>query len=370
MLRLSRLPRWKFTDSCGHPQPRGALHLACDHGAEGACRHLVASRRELLRGGVAIVGAAGFSTVLGPIDPASAQVRVFPPPPPAVSPIAGLMDTHVHAAPDVFGRSLDDEEVAALYRDRGVETIVYKNHVATTADRAWFARKHVAGIKAFGGIVLNSAMGGINPDAVNWMWRMQGGYGRVLWFPTFDADNHVKHFKDAPEGIKVLGADGKVLPEVRAVLKIAAEQKLVVQTGHLAPSEALAVIEAGREAGADRMVVTHAQFEVVNMSLDEMKRAASMGAKLELCAMGPLMGPAAHLAWMRHWRQVKVAETAAIVKELGAENFVLATDLGQTGNPTPPDGLQAFVTELMKEGVAKEAIQQMGREVTGKLLMG
>src|SRR5215831_16795385 len=78
--------------------------------------------------------------------------------------------------------------------------------------RAWFARKHVAGLKVFGGIALNSPAGGINPDAVNWMARMQGGYGRLVWFPTFDSDNHVKHFKDAPEAIKVLGADGKVLP--------------------------------------------------------------------------------------------------------------------------------------------------------------
>jgi hypothetical protein len=31
----------------------------------------------------------------------------------------------------------------------------------------------------------------------------------------------------------VLDADGKVLPAVREVLKICAEQKLVVQTGHL-----------------------------------------------------------------------------------------------------------------------------------------
>src|SRR5262249_5044368 len=120
---------------------------------------------------------------------------------------------------------------------------------------------------------------------------------RSLGFPTFDADNHVKHFKDAPEGIKVLGADGKVLPAGRDVLKICAEQKLVVHTGHLSPSEALAVIAAGRDAGVDRLVVTHAQFEVVNMSFDEMKKAASMGAKLELCAMGVLMGPEAHLAW-------------------------------------------------------------------------
>ncbi len=162
----------------------------------------------------------------------------------------------------------------------------------------------------------------------------------------------------------------KVLPAVREVLKICAEQKLVVQTGHLSPSEALAVIEAGRDAGVDRMVVTHAQFEVVNMSFDEMKKAASMGAKLELCAMGPLMGPEAHLEWMRHWRRVKVEETATAVKEIGAENFILATDLGQFGNPSPADGLQLFVTDLMKAGLGKDQITTMGREVTGKLLMG
>jgi hypothetical protein len=132
------------------------------------------------------------------------------------------------------------------------------------ADRAWFARKHVPGLKVFGGIVLVSAVGGINPNAVNWMWQMQGGFGRVVWLPTFDADNHVKHFKDAPEGIKVLGGDGKVLPVVKDVPKICAEQKLIVQTGHLSPTEA----RARRDAGATRMVVTHAQFEVVNMSFE------------------------------------------------------------------------------------------------------
>src|SRR6266403_525853 len=88
------------------------------------------------------------------------------------------------------------------------------------------------------------------------------------------------------------------------------------------------------------------------------------------CARGPLMGPEAHLEWMRHWRRVKVEETAAAVKEVGAENFILATDFGQTGNPSPADGLQLFVTDLMKAGLTKDQITTMGREVTGKLLMG
>ena len=148
----SYIPRWKFTDSCGRPPVPGGIHVGCTH--DGHMQHGHATRRALLKAGVAIVGGAGLATVVGPRE-AFAQVRVFPPPPPAVSPIAGLMDTHVHAAPDVFGRSLDDEEVATLYKDRGLESLVLKNHVVPTADRAWFARKHVAGLKVFGGVVLN-----------------------------------------------------------------------------------------------------------------------------------------------------------------------------------------------------------------------
>jgi hypothetical protein len=49
-----------------------------------------------------------------------------------------------------------------------------------------------------------------------------GGASRERASPdSVDADNHVKHFKDAPEGIKVLDSDGKMLPAVRDVLKIA-----------------------------------------------------------------------------------------------------------------------------------------------------
>jgi len=346
---------------CGHawghsPEPRPEAE------AEGP------SRRDFFKtAATSALGVAAFATLK---DRAQAQVRVFPPPPPAVSPIEGLIDFHNHNAPDVFGRAVDDDESAQLYMARTMEAIVLKNHVALTADRAWLVRKHNPGIKAFGGVVLNGAAGGINPEAVQWMWRMQGGYGRVVWLPTFDADNHVKHFKDAPEGIKVVGPDGKALPALREVLKVCAQQKLVLCTGHASPTEVLAIAEAARDAGCDRIVVTHAEFEVVNMSVEQMKKAASMGAKLEIDAMGPLMGPNAHLPWMRHWRQVTYKESAAHIKTIGAENFVLGTDLGQTGNPSQPDGYAMLVAGLMAEGITKDQIKTMGRDVPGKLLMG
>jgi len=349
-MRPFQIARTRFTNCCGHGSPAAGT-----------------SRRSFLS--MSAAGIAGLVAALRS-RPGAAQVRAFPPAPPAVSPVEGLIDFHLHTAPDVFGRALDDDEAAVLYRDNGIEAVVMKSHVVATADRAWLMRKHQPGLKAFGGIVLNGAVGGINPDAVQWMWRMQGGFGRVVWFPTFDADHHVKHFKDAPEGIKVQAADGNVLPAVRDVLKICAQQKLVVCTGHLSPDESLTVARAAREAGCDRVVITHSEFEVVNLSLDQMKQAASLGAKMEICAMGPLMGPNAHLAWMKSWRQVPAKESADRIKAVGAEHFLLATDLGQTGNPSPPDGYKLLVAALMAEGITKDQIRTMGREVPGRLLMG
>ena len=142
-MSFSFLPRWKFTDSCGRPQVSGAIHVGCAHDGHTACA--ATTRRAFFKTGVAVVSAGGLATIMDPRE-VFAQVRVFPPPPPAVSPIAGFMDTHVHTAPDVFGRGLDDEEACILYRDRGLEALVLKNHVLPTADRAWFARKRVTGL--------------------------------------------------------------------------------------------------------------------------------------------------------------------------------------------------------------------------------
>ena len=103
----------------------------------------------------------------------------FPPPPPKVSPAAGVVDLHVHSHPDVFGRNMDDIDVANLAKSRGMRGIVLKNHISETASRAALVMKVVPGIEVFGGIVLNKAVGGINPDAVEWMHRVYGKIGRA-----------------------------------------------------------------------------------------------------------------------------------------------------------------------------------------------
>lgn len=341
-----KIKRWKLTCCCGHGwgDPTG--------------------RREFLK--TAAQGTAALAALAG-AAPAEAQVRVFPPPPPLKSPIEGMVDFHVHSSPDVFGRAIDDVEVAKKAVEARMGALVLKNHVMETGARAFLARRQVPGIPIFGGIVLNGPYG-INPEAVQWMWRMEGGLGKVVWLPTFDADNHVKTFKDAPEGIKVVDAQGRVLPSVIEVMKICAKQNLILCTGHASGPQSLALIKQAKDVGVKHVVVTHAMFTVVNMTEDEMKQAAAMRAKIEIDFLGALMGPNAHLGWMRHWKNVSTKDNANAIKAIGAQHFVMGSDLGQTGNPSHIDGMKAMVAGLKAEGLTDEQIRLVARDNASVML--
>jgi hypothetical protein len=267
----------------------------------------------------------------------------------------------------VFGRSLLDIEVARAAARAGMRGLVLKNHVTSTADRAYLVMREVPEVEVFGGIVLNRAVGGINPDAVEWMYRMEGGRGRVVWLPSFDADYHLRVFGEPFEGLKVAEA-GVVTPEMEAVLKIIAREHLVLCTSHVSPEEALAVIRRGRDLGVDKMVVTHAMADVPGMSIGQMQQAAAMGAYLEHVYLNDLMGPDAHLAWMRNWKRVPIADMADAIRAVGAQAFVLSTDLGQTGNPTHPDGYKTLVAGLKAEGISDDDIWTMMHVNPSRLL--
>ncbi len=81
-------------------------------------------------------------------------------------PLEGVIDIHVHAAPDSTPRSIDEIDLAKLAQARGMRALVLKNHFAPTAAEAYLVAKVVPGIQIFGGVDLNLSMGGMNPAAV------------------------------------------------------------------------------------------------------------------------------------------------------------------------------------------------------------
>ena len=299
---------------------------------------------------------------------AIAQPVGFPAAPPKVSPAQGTIDFHVHSEPDVFGRSMDDIDVAVLAKRKGMRALVLKNHVTMTADRAVLVMKVVPGIEVFGGIVLNNAVGGINPAAVEWMHRMSGGRGKVVWLPTFDSDKHIKTLVDPKGSGIVVAPNGVVTPQVEEVLKIVARENLVLATGHIHAAEVIAVVGRARELGVKNILITHALTNIPGLTMEQAKQVAQMGAYIEYCYLQSMAGPDAQHAWMKHWSKVSLKDLARVVQEIGAKSVVLSTDLGQHANMTHPDGMEDMINGLLKEGVSQADIDLMVKRNPARLL--
>jgi len=285
-----------------------------------------------------------------------------------VSPAVGVIDMHTHTHPDVFGRNIDDIDLATLAKARGMRGIVLKNHISETASRAALTMKAVPGIEVFGGIVLNNAVGGINPAAVEWMHRFYGSRGKVVWLPTFESDKHVKTFGKPTDKGLVVAPGGKVTPEMEAILKIIARENLLLATGHVHPEEVVAVVKRGKELGVKNMIVTHGLTNVPGLSWAQAKEVADQGAVIEICFLQFLAGPNAPLPFLVHWQQVGAKQVAQAIKELGAKSLVVSTDLGQSSNMVHPDGVEAAIGAMKKEGISDADIDTMMRKNPARLL--
>ena len=320
-------------------------------------RHAVTAAA-LAIGAVLTAGTAGIAV---------SQVG-FPPPPPRVSPAAGVIDMHVHPDPDVFGRALTDIELATIARRKGMRGVVLKNHVVTTADRAALTMQQVPGIEVWGGIVLNNSVGGVNPAAVEWMHRMSGGRGKVVWLPTFDSDKHIKTLVDKNKSGLVVAPNGQVTPQMEEILKIIARENLILATGHIHAEEVVAVTKRARELGVKNILVTHGLTNIPGLSTEQAKQVVAMGAKIEICYLQFMTGPSAQYQWMTHWDRVDAKAVAQAVKDLGADNLVLSTDLGQQGMMTPPDGIENEIAAVRAAGVSQADIDTMMKRNPAQLL--
>jgi len=266
----------------------------------------------------------------------------------------GAIDLHAHAAPDGTPRKLDALELARMAKAAGMRAIVIKNHYEPTASLAFIVRKVVPGIEVFGGISLDLTVGGVNPAAVEWMTKVEGGYGKVVWLPTFDSEAQVKLNGDNRPFAPVV-RDGRILPEVLAVIDVAAKHDLVLEMGHSSPQESLLIIPEAKRRGVKHVVVTHAMSSPGgSMTLVEMREAAKQGALLEL-----VYSPAT---------DEQLTKEAEAVKAIGAASFVLSSDLGQPPNPLHTDGLLALYKGLMAHGVSAADIDVMARKNPARLL--
>lgn len=275
-----------------------------------------------------------------------------------------VVDIHIHAGPSVANRKLDAGDMLLDAQKRGYRAFVSKDHYFPTIMGTDMVTKFLGdgSCRAYGCIVLNNAVGGINIYAVDAACAMGA---KLVFMPTVSAWNHINHhtkkkfvgtgkLKIQEKPIYYLDERGELKPEVVEVLEYLAKYhpEVALGTGHGTVAEINKLIDKAVELGLKKILVNHPFFNI-DATIEDMLRWANQGAMIELNAVVfNDVEPAAH-----HLPFDIVEE---VFRRVGYERIVIDSDMGQAVYAAPVDGLEKFAELIVERcGATEEQMKVM-----------
>jgi Family of unknown function (DUF6282) len=272
----------------------------------------------------------------------------------------GMADLHCHSGPNPFPREFDHVQAARDAARLNMSAILVKSHHHNTVMDLLAMQDALAEtpVRVFGGIVLNSPVGGINPEAVAMSLRMGG---RAVWLPTFSSRAHAAAHPEGggfptpsvallpPEMVQVRAEGGGLRKEMLQVLDLVAESDALLLGGHMYPDEIVEVFTAAAGRSVRRLVINHPNF-IVNADIDTCRQLVGLGAFVEheVGQYDPLGN--------KKWDPRQLLDW---IGQIGAANTVLASDLGQKGRPLPVDSFMRVGRLLLESGLPEKDLRLM-----------
>lgn len=314
--------------------------------------------------------------------------------------LVGAIDIHVHAGPHIFSspRRVDPVEAAIMARDAGMQAIVYMDVFEMSNGTAWIVNRVVRDFMTYGGLIMNTVYGGMNPRAV----KTALAYGEGAKFVSFGA--HSTYFQAAREGRVVDGVfqplsvlypkfkheeldrciqiplDEAPGPELDEILHLIGEHPHVyLNTGHVSVAEAQRLIDLAPQYGISRVLVASSVTKIA--TIDELRQMAAKGAFIEytLAAYTHTTSiPKTHYYVEKEYAAMDegmgshpkggIKLVAEQIQELGPQHCIIATDFGVYTLPDPVEGLREFIACLLDLGLPPEDITTMVKTNPERLL--
>jgi hypothetical protein len=279
-----------------------------------------------------------------------------------------------------------------------MRAIVLKDVFEMSNGTAWLVNQQVPDFQVYGGLMLNTVYGGMNPRA----FKTAIYYGDGAKYLDFGA--HSTYYQAAKEGRIVDGkfvplselypkfreeelnrciripVDGDPDPALDEILTLlAANPHIYLDTGHVSAEEAVRLVDLKSKYGYKRIVVSSSVTKVSTM--DQLKQMAKKGAFIEF-TFGAYT--AANLIPLTHYYVEKeytsidegltggpaggIPSVARSIRELGAKNCIMSTDFGRYGLSTPVEGLRQFIACMLDLGIGPDDIKLMVKTNPEKLL--
>jgi hypothetical protein len=304
--------------------------------------------------------------------------------------LKGAIDMHAHQDPDSFGpsygqaaRSIDALDLYTRAKASGMRGFIIKGHLDQTAGLAYYLRKLHPDMEIFGGMGSNLTTGTkVNPWAITHMTEMKGGWGRIVWMPSWDSENSVHKLPRRPPGYVAVAhcnglpfwiaypkpcENGELLPEVKEALQIIAKTKtrdsngdLVLATGHNSPTEVKLMVKEAVRVGVKHIIITHPLLDIVDMTPAEIKEIVAMGPEIYAEFTSGFGNPNA--------RPEMVKLYVEGIRAAGVERAFVSSDTGQLNSNWQPDALANAAKTLRANGFTERELDLLFKINPAKIL--
>ncbi|MGH7833521.1 MAG: DUF6282 family protein [Candidatus Binatia bacterium] len=279
--------------------------------------------------------------------------------------LQGAIDCHIHAYPDFVHRSQNMIQIAIDASKAGMRAIAFKDHWNVSAGSAYLVQQHIDyliekgelqhQVKVYGGA---GTCFGMNAESIR--VGLQYPNFKMIWFPTFTS---LGFWRGAgqPEkgGVRLVGEDGKVLPEVVKIMEMSVEKKVGIGFGHTDFQELLPLARLAKDIGA-RATLDHPLLELNKLLLDEMKQLADLGVYV-----GTYCQP---MIPSLYQPVADPVETIRTIQQIGPERCIIGSDFGQVLHMDAIDGMRVFIRALLGYGIKPEQVKVMLKDNPAKLM--
>jgi hypothetical protein len=304
--------------------------------------------------------------------------------------LRGAIDMHAHQDPDSFGpsygqaaRSIDALDLYTRAKASGMRGFIIKGHLDQTAGLAYYLRKLHPEFEIFGGMGSNLTTGTkVNPWAITHMAEIKGGWGRIVWMPSWDSENSIHKLARKPFAYVPVAEckglpfwisypkpcpDGELLPEVKQALQVIAKTKtrdsngdLILATGHNSPTEVKLMVKEAVRVGVKHIILTHPLLDIVEMEPHEIKETVEMGPEIYAEFTSQFGNPNARPEVLKLY-----VDTIRLV---GPEHSFISSDTGQLNSNWQPDALANAAKALRANGFTERELDLMLKINPAKIL--
>lgn len=281
--------------------------------------------------------------------------------------LKGFIDSHFHGAPQaLWPHSPSIFKTCIEASEAGMKALIFKDHWTMTSDRAYVIQEYLdmranqeegfTPAQIYGGVTLNYAIGGLNPEAVK--RSLSGDFAKhtkCIWMPSTDSAWQYK-WQNKQGGIRIIDK-GKLKNEVKEIIEIVAgaSHKVAIGTSHLSQEERLVITEACKKAGVD-IIITHVTQELTAATMEEAKEFIKMGAWLEIAQTSVMGTPIVGAGW-----GVNFNFALRLIQEIGPNHIILVTDSGMPG-AKPVWAARMLIMVLMAHGISEDAVNMMAKD--------